>query len=152
MIDGGRHFATVLERSASPGPASDPFRLDRVDEWGALIGERISEYRVEADDEQLIARVDGSQRLANLSPLAPRTPWLDFHATIPEGTPGERLVVVVNGRIAAALPIIGAPLDGEPQVWGTLPISLFEFGANDVTLYRASGAPASITLAPVAMT
>ncbi len=161
MLDGGRHFATVLERRASPGPASDPFRLDRVDQWGTLIGEPIADFRLDTADEGLIARVDGSQRLANLSPLAPRIPWLDFHATIPKGTPGERLVVVVNGTIAAALPIVGAPLDGEPQVWGTLPISLFEFGANEVTLYLAPDTansthpdaitPDAITLVPVAM-
>jgi Sulfatase len=159
MIDGERHFAAVLERRASPGPASDAFRLQRVDAWGVLIGEPVDGFEVESltrdgaiDTTRTIeARIDGPKRFANLSPLAPRIPWLDFHATMPKGTQGKRLVVVVNGTIAAALPIIGAPLEGDPQVWGTLPISLFEFGANDVSLYLAAGTPDAITLVPVAM-
>jgi hypothetical protein len=140
-IEGPKNFAAVLRSRATNYDDSDPLRLYRLDEWGPLIGQRVDAFDAtpNAADADASVVIDGNARFDNIVAIAPRIPWADFHASFRNVEAGRWFAVTVNGTIAGVFPSIGDPLPGGVQTWGTLPISLFAIGANDVEVYEVQG-------------
>jgi hypothetical protein len=131
----------LLASTAAPA-GNDDLRIYRFGEWAPMIGRDVSTLRIGAP-AAVTATVEGSGLSRQFDPASTT---LDCFVTgkVPPTTQTP-VAVALNGKVAMVVPVA----EQKGQFWGALPESLFQPGANEVTLYAVEGSVANPTLRPI---